>query len=124
VKAQLGIPDMKVPIQYALTYPSRSASKFPRVHFPTLSEMTFFEPDHDRFPCLGLAFDALSAGGTVPAVMNAANEVAVSQFLTNKISFLDIPKMIYRMMEKHSNLANPSLDEIVEADRETRALLQ
>lgn len=124
VKAQLGIPDMKVPIQYALTYPSRSASKFPRIHFPTLSEMTFFEPDHERFPCLRLAFDALSAGGTVPAVMNAANEVAVSKFLTNKIGFLEIPKMIYRTMEKHSSAANPSLEEIVEADRETRALLQ
>lgn len=124
VKAQLGIPDMKIPIQYALTYPSRSVSTFPRVHFPTLSEMTFFEPDHDRFPCLQLAYDALKEGGTVPAVMNAANEVAVAKFLKNSIGFLEIPKMIFRMMEKHSNTANPSLEEIVEADRETRAILQ
>lgn len=124
VKAQLGIPDMKVPIQYALTYPSRSASKFPRVHFPTLSEMTFFAPDHERFPCLQLAFDALSESGTMPAVMNAANEVAVAKFLKNEIGFLDIPKLISRMMEKHSSMANPSLEEIVEADRETRAFLQ
>jgi 1-deoxy-D-xylulose-5-phosphate reductoisomerase len=124
VKAQLGIPDMKVPIQYALTYPSRSASTSPRVHFPTLGEMTFFEPDRNRFPCLQLAFDALKESGTIPAVMNAANEVAVAKFLKNEIGFLDIPKSISAMMEKHSNIANPSLEEIVETDRETRALLQ
>lgn len=124
VKAQLGIPDMKIPIQYALTYPSRFASKFPRVHFPTLSEMTFFEPDHERFPCLQLAYDALKEGGTIPAVMNAANEVAVAKFLKNRIGFLDIPKMISSMMEKHSKRANPSLEEIVAVDRETREILQ
>jgi 1-deoxy-D-xylulose-5-phosphate reductoisomerase len=123
VKAQLGIPDMKIPIQYALTYPSRSASKFPRVHFPTLGEMTFFEPDGDRFPCLQLAFDALKEGGTIPAVMNAANEVAVAKFLKNEISFMDIPNIISESMKKYSNKANPSLEEIVETDRETRRLL-
>jgi len=123
VKAQLGIPDMKIPIQYALTYPSRSASKFPRVHFPTLGEMTFFEPDRDRFPCLQLAFDALKEGGTIPAVMNAANEVAVAKFLKNEISFMDIPDIIGNAMKKHSKKANPSLEEIVEADRETRSIL-
>lgn len=124
VKAQLGIPDMKIPIQYALTYPSRSASRFPRVHFPSLGEMTFFEPDRERFPCLQLAFDAINEGGTIPAVMNAANEVAVAQFLQKKIGFLDIPRIIRSAMERHKNLANPSLEEIVEADRETRAVLQ
>ena len=123
VKAQLGIPDMKIPIQYALTYPSRSASKFPRVHFPTLGEMTFFEPDRERFPCLQLAFDALKEGGTIPAVMNAANEVAVAKFLKNEISFMDIPDIIGNAMKKHSKKANPSLEEIVEADRETRSIL-
>lgn len=124
VKAQLGIPDMKIPIQYALTYPSRSASKSPRVHFPTLCELTFFEPDRDRFPCLQLAYDALKEGGTMPAVMNAANEVAVEKFLHNKITFLDIPRMIGDAMKKHSNKTNPSLEEIVEADRETRKKIQ
>jgi len=123
VKAQMGIPDMKIPIQYALTYPSRSVSKFPRVHFPTLGEMTFFEPDRDRFPCLQLAFDALKEGGTIPAVMNAANEVAVAKFLKNEISFMDIPKIIGNAMKKHSNKTNPSLEEIVDTDRETRQLL-
>ncbi len=124
VKAQLGIPDMKIPIQYALTYPSRSPSRFPRVHFPSLGEMTFFEPDRERFPCLQLAFDAIKEGGTMPAVMNAANEVAVAQFLQQKIGFLDIPRMVRSAMEQHSNLANPSLEEIVTTDSETRALLQ
>ncbi len=123
VKAQLGIPDMKIPIQYALTYPSRSVSTFPRVHFPTLSEMTFFEPDRDRFPCLQLAFNALKEGGTIPAVMNASNEIAVAKFLKNEISFMDIPKIIENAMRKHSNKTNPSLEEIVEVDRETRAIL-
>ncbi len=120
IKAQLGIPDMKIPIQYALTYPSRSASKCPRIHFPTLSEMTFFEPDMERFPCLQLAYDALKEGGTIPAVMNAANEVAVAKFLNNEITFLDIPRMIGEAMEKHSNKTNPSLEEIIEVDKETR----
>ncbi|NUN69427.1 MAG: 1-deoxy-D-xylulose-5-phosphate reductoisomerase [Bacteroidetes bacterium] len=124
VKAQLGIPDMKVPIQYALTYPSRSRSTFPRVHFPSLGEMTFFEPDRERFPCLQLAFDALAEGGTMPAVMNAANEVAVARFLNREIGFTGIPRMIRAAMERHTNLANPSLEEIVTADRETRAHLQ
>lgn len=124
IKAQLGLPDMKLPIQYALTYPSRSASKFPRVHFPTLSEMTFYEPDRESFPCLQLAYDALREGGTMPAVMNAANEIAVAKFLKDEIAFLDIPAMISSAMEKHSATANPSLEEIVEADRETRRQLQ
>lgn len=120
VKAQLGVPDMKIPIQYALTYPSRSVSKFSRVHFPTLGEMTFYEPDFERFPCLRLAYDALKAGGTIPAVMNAANEIAVSKFLSGTITFLEIPKMIEKAMGKHSSSANPSLDTIVESDRWAR----
>lgn len=124
VKAQLGIPDMKIPIQYALTYPSRSASKFPRVHFPSLGEMTFFEPDRERFPCLQLAFDALKEGGTMPAVLNAANEVAVAKFLDKQIGFMDIPRTIARAMERHQNSLNPTLDEIVATDTETRASLQ
>ncbi len=116
VKAQMGVPDMKIPIQYALTYPSRSASKFSRVHFPTLGEMTFYEPDVERFPCLRLAYEALKAGGTIPAVMNAANEVAVSNFLDGKNSFMDIPRTIECAMEKHSSSQSPSLNAIIEAD--------
>ncbi len=123
VKAQLGVPDMKIPIQYALTYPSRSPSTFERVDFPKLGEMTFSEPDTERFPCLQLAYDALRTGGTLPAVMNAANEIAVAKFLRGKITFLDIPNMISATMEKHSSTANPTLEEIVEADRWARQLI-
>lgn len=120
VKAQMGVPDMKIPIQYALTYPSRSVSKCSRVDFPTLGEMTFYEPDKERFPCLRLAYNALKTGGTMPAVMNAANEIAVSKFLAGKISFMDIPYTIECAMEKHSSSMNPTLEIIVEADRWAR----
>jgi 1-deoxy-D-xylulose-5-phosphate reductoisomerase len=120
IKAQLGMPDMKLPIQYALTHPSRSAAQWPRVNFPRLGEMTFFEPDIKRFPCLHIAFDALKAGGTIPAVMNAANEVAVAKFLNGKIRFMDIPHFIRNAMEKYSMATNPTLENIVEADRWTR----
>jgi 1-deoxy-D-xylulose-5-phosphate reductoisomerase len=120
VKAQLGVPDMKIPIQYALTYPSRSRSTFKRIDFPALKDLTFFRPDTERFPCLTLAYDALLSGGTIPAVMNAANEVAVGKFLNNEIRFTDIPRMISEAMEKHSSSANPSLEDIVEADGWTR----
>ncbi|MHB1050094.1 MAG: 1-deoxy-D-xylulose-5-phosphate reductoisomerase [Bacteroidota bacterium] len=120
VKAQLGVPDMKIPIQYALTFPSRSPSESQRIDFPALNEMTFFRPDTERFPCLRLAYDALRAGGTIPAVMNAANEIAVKKFLNNEIRFSDIPRMISEAMEKHTSAANPSLEEIVEADGWTR----
>jgi 1-deoxy-D-xylulose-5-phosphate reductoisomerase len=123
VKAQLGVPDMKIPIQYALTYPSRYASTFTRVNFPELGEMTFFKPDTERFPCLKLAYEALKMGGTMPAVMNAANEVAVANFLKGKITFSDISGTICSSMEKHSSTRNPSLEEIAEADRQTRLLL-
>lgn len=120
MKAQLGVPDMKIPIQYALTYPSRLPSSSQRVHFPSLGEMTFSEPDTTRFPCLRFAYEALKTGGTIPAVMNAANEIAVSKFLNGKITFLDIPRIIESAMEKHSSIVNPSLANIVEADRWAR----
>jgi len=120
IKAQLGVPDMKIPIQYALTHPSRLHAKWGHVHFPKLHEMTFFEPDTSRFPCLQIAYDVLRIGGTVPAVMNAANEIAVSRFLEGKIKFLDIPRLIRKTIEKHTSTANPSLEEIVEADRWAR----
>jgi 1-deoxy-D-xylulose-5-phosphate reductoisomerase len=120
VKAQLGIPDMKIPIQYALTYPERSASDFLRVNFPKLQQMTFFEPDWKKFPCLRLAFDALDAGGTMPAAMNAANEVAVAAFLSGAISFSRIPDTIAGTMERHTVSRDMTLENIVEADRWAR----
>lgn len=123
LKAQLGLPDMKIPIQYALTYPDRSPMNGARVDFPKLSSMTFAEPDHERFPCLRLAFDALKTGGTAPATLNAANEVAVQAFLDRKILFTKIPVLIQEALGRHSSTRSPSLSQIVETDREVRAFV-
>jgi 1-deoxy-D-xylulose-5-phosphate reductoisomerase len=120
VKAQLGLPDMKLPIQFALTYPDRSPMNGARVDFPRLGSMTFFEPDRDKFRCLQLASDALGLGGTAPAVLNAANEVAVGAFLNRRISFEKIPLIIERALAKHTVRRSPELHDIVEIDRETR----
>ncbi len=116
VKAQLGIPDMKIPIQYALTYPKRSPSDVGRVKFPSLHTMTFFEPDTKKFPALALAYTALDAAGTMPATMNAANEIAVALFLRERIPFLRIPDVIAETMAHHTNTLHPLLDDIREAD--------
>lgn len=116
VKAQLGMPDMKIPIQYALTYPERAQSAFARVSFPQLKEMTFFEPDREKFPCLQLAFNAIKTGGTMPAVMNAANEIAVEKFLDDKITFLRIPQLISKAMGAHVSKTHPTIDDIIDAD--------
>ena len=124
VKAQLGVPDMKIPIQYALTYPERAASNFARIDFPKLREMTFFPPDLERFQCLQLAYDALNEGGTMPAALNAANEVAVKRFLEGKISFLQIPETICRTMEHHTVTAHPELDDIIAADASARTFAE
>ncbi|HTR81703.1 MAG TPA: 1-deoxy-D-xylulose-5-phosphate reductoisomerase [Bacteroidota bacterium] len=120
VKAQLGVPDMKIPIQYALTFPERATSNFVRVDFPRLKELTFFTPDLERFRCLGLAFDALKQGGTMPAALNAANEVAVDRFLSGTISFSQIPEIISRTMKDHTSTSNPSLEDIIGADASAR----
>ena len=120
VKAQLGIPDMKLPIQYALTYPERWPMNGSRVNFPALQSMTFFEPDREKFRCLGLAYDALALGGTAPAALNAANEVAVHSFLNRKISFDKIPTVIERALVLHKTRSNPDIHDIIEADRQTR----
>ena len=122
VKAQLGVPDMKIPIQYALTYPDRVPSSYDRLDFSTLCEMTFFKPDLTKFECLGLAYEALNAGGTAATVLNAANEVAVESFLRNKIKFSQIPRFIERALSLHHPIPRPSLDEIIQVDRETREL--
>ena len=122
VKAQLGVPDMKIPIQYALTYPDRVPSSYDRLDFSTLCEMTFFKPDLTKFECLGLAYEALNLGGTATTVLNAANEVAVESFLRNKIKFSQIPRFIERALSLHHPIPRPSLDEIIQVDRETREL--
>ena len=123
IKAQLGLPDMKLPIQYALSYPERWPMNGARVDFPALRSMTFFEPDRAKFRCLGLAYDALSLGGTAPAILNAANEMAVSAFLQHRISFEKIPIVIERALSLHKTRPNPDLQDIIEADRQVRALV-
>lgn len=120
IKAQLGIPDMKIPIQYALTYPDRAPSLYNRVDFAELGKMTFLKPDPEKFPCLRLAYEALRMRGTAPAVLNAANEVAVDLFLRGKIPFNEIPELIERTMETVPVRQSPTLDEIITADRTAR----
>jgi 1-deoxy-D-xylulose-5-phosphate reductoisomerase len=121
IKAQLGLPDMKLPIQYALSYPERWPMNGARVDFPALRSMTFFEPDRVKFRCLGLAHSALSLGGTAPAVLNAANEVAVNAFLRRRISFDKIPVIIEHALSLHKTRPSPDLRDIIEVDREVRA---
>lgn len=123
VKAQLGVPDMKIPIQYALTYPARASSAYNRVNFTELQEMTFFKPDLEKFECLGLAYEALESGGTMPAILNASNEVAVGLFLEKKIKFSHIPVLIRTAMEEIPTKQFPSLNDIIEADRSARNFL-
>ena len=120
VKAQLGMPDMIIPFQFALTFPDRAASIVARVDFPKLREMTFFPPDIERFQCLRLAYDALNEGGTMPAALNAANEIAVRRFLEGKIAFQQIPETICRTMEHHNVTGRPTLDDIIAADASAR----
>ena len=120
VKAQLGVPDMKVPIQYALTYPERINSDFPRIDFKQLKNLTFDEPDLEKFECLKLAYDVIKSGGSYPIVLNGANEAAVELFLNGKIRFMDIPALIKSAMDKHENHVSPSLENIVEIDSWSR----
>jgi len=121
VIAQLGLPDMRLPIQYALLYPLRYDSGLPRVDILQVGSLDFRPPDTERFPALRLAREAASIGGTMPAVMNAADEVAVGMFLGRKIGFLDIARLVERVMQSHKAVGHPSLDEIMEADRWARA---
>jgi len=124
IKAQLGVPDMKLPIQYALTYPKRVATNYRRINFNELKKLTFLQPDLKKFKCLQLAYDSLKKGGTSPAVMSAANEEAVELFLKHKISFEKIPLLIQKVLEIIPLKSLPSLDDIIEADREARILVK
>jgi len=120
IKAQLGIPDMKIPIQYALTYPERIHSDFNRVNFEKINTLTFEQPDTEKFKCLKIAYDVLRAGGTYPVVMNAANEIAVELFLHEKIEFLKIPEIIEDQLNHHKNSESFNLEDIIRIDFETR----
>lgn len=123
VIAQLGSPDMRIPIQLALTWPERADNNFSRLDLLKCGSLTFEEPDMNTFACLGLAFEALKAGGTMPAVMNGANEAAVELFLNEKIAFCDISRLIERTMQAHSVNTMPGLDDIIEVDRWARKMV-
>ncbi|HQR31729.1 MAG TPA: 1-deoxy-D-xylulose-5-phosphate reductoisomerase [Blastocatellia bacterium] len=120
IMAQLGVTDMRHAIQYALTYPDRRPNQLPPLDLATLSKLEFFSPDTEKFPCLNLAYRALRAGGTMPAVLNAANEVAVAAFLDEKIKFGDIPKLIESACNAHTVQIASSLDAVLNADKWAR----
>lgn len=120
VKAQLGMPDMRLPIQYAFSYPKRLRSSFDRLDFFKLGGMTFEEPDMERFRCLALAYEALKQGGNMPCIVNAANEVVNRAFLEDKISFLRMSEVIEETMKKVSFDASPDLDVYMDTDRVAR----
>lgn len=124
VKAQMSLPDMKLPIQYSLTYPDRVESACQRIDFSELGAMEFVKPDLEKFECLALAYRALSMGGTAPAILNAANEVAVELFLARKIRFSHIPAVVRKALAEVSHLLSCDLPSIVEADRKTRAYVR
>ncbi|MGA9174374.1 MAG: 1-deoxy-D-xylulose-5-phosphate reductoisomerase [Thermoactinomyces sp.] len=121
VMAQLGTPDMRVPIQYALSYPNRLPLETERLDFVALSRLDFRAPDFERFPCLKMAYEAGKTGGTMPTVLNAANEVAVASFLAGECPFLVIEELVERALSAHEVVPDPTLEEIMEADRWARA---
>lgn len=122
IKAQMGIPDMKIPIQFALTYPKRVKADFPKMDFRNYPSLTFEEPDYKKFECLQIAFDVLKEGKTYPVVMNAANEAAIDSFLNGEIKFTDIPKHIRKCLDVHNAIMDFTLEDIFEIDRKTREI--
>lgn len=122
MKAQMGLPDMKLPIQYAMAYPQRLKSDFPRFNFLAYPELTFEKPDTETFRNLALAFDALNKGGNMPCVLNAANEVVVDAFLKDKISFLGMSDIIETCLAKVEFVAKPNYDSYVASDKEARRI--
>ncbi|MBQ5465023.1 MAG: 1-deoxy-D-xylulose-5-phosphate reductoisomerase [Fibrobacter sp.] len=123
--AQLGAPDMRIPIQVALTWPDRLKLETKRLDLPTLAKLTFFEPDFNKFRCLALAFEAGRRGGIVPSMMNAANEVLVDRFLKGNLKFTDIPKYVEMVMDKAPNVTGHlSLEQVLEADKEARRMTE
>lgn len=122
IMAQLGTPDMKVPIQYALAYPNRIKNNFEKLDLLKHNNLTFKKPNYKLFPCLKYAFDAIKIGGLMSCVLNASNEIAVEYFLNNKIKFIDIPKIVYKTMDnyKDKNIKNYNLDDVLQADKFAR----
>ena len=123
VMSQMGCPDMRLPIEYALTYPERLKTDFERLDLAKVATLTFEKPDMETFPCLALAFKVLKLAGTYPAALNSANEFLVNEFLNDKIGFYDIPYYIEKTLDCHKNRVNPTLEDILEVDKETRAFL-
>ena len=124
VKAQLGMPDMRLPIQYAFSYPQRIKSSFDRLDFSTLKELTFEQPDTNRFRCLALAYEALNQGGNMACILNAANEVVVSAFLQERIPFLRMSEVIEETMAKVSFIHTPTYEDYVATDTEARRIAE
>jgi 1-deoxy-D-xylulose-5-phosphate reductoisomerase len=122
IKAQLGLPDMKLPIQFAFSYPNRLPNKFPRFSFLDYPELTFEQPDPKTFRNLALAFDAMEKGGNLPCIMNAANEIAVDAFLHDRLRFLEIAEIIEETMAKAFYIKNPTIEDYFETDRESRQI--
>lgn len=120
IKAQMGLPDMRLPIQFAFSYPERFKSDFPRFDFAQYPSLTFEKPDTETFRNLALAFEALKKAGNMPCVLNAANEIAVEAFLKDKIGFLKMPEVVEECMAKMHFVPNPTLEDYVNTDRETR----
>ena len=113
VKAQLGLPDMKIPIQYALTYPNHSNADWDELDLTSIESLTFEKPDFNKFPCMRLAFDALEQEGTAPALLNVVNEYSVYRFLNNEISFIEIHQLIERAFDEHDFIKEPSIDDVL-----------
>ncbi len=124
IMAQLGSPDMRLPIQYALTYPHRRTLNTERVDFFKLGQITFEEPDFETFKALKLAYDAAGTGGNIPTAFNAANELAVAKFLDRKIKYLDIPEIIQYAMEETRLVENPSVEQILETEKNAYELIE
>ena len=122
IKAQLGLPDMRLPIQYAFSYPDRLYASFPRLDFKTCTQLTFEQPDTKRFRNLALAYEALDKGGNMPCIINAANEVVVSAFLNDRISFLGMSDVIEKCMQQVSFIEKPTYEDYVATDKLTRIM--
>jgi len=124
MKAQMGLPDMKLPIQYAIGYPNRMKSDFPRFDFLTHPQLTFEQADTKTFRNLALAFEAMNKGGNAPCILNAANEIAVAAFLQDKVGFLQMSNVVEKCLQTVSHIAKPSYEDYVETDRETRRVAE
>lgn len=122
IKAQLGMPDMRIPIQYAFSYPDRLKSDFPRIDFDLCTQLTFEHPDTEKFRNLALAFEAISKGGNMPCIINAANEIANAAFLHDEVSFLGMSDVIEQTMQKASFIHKPTFDDYMATDREAREI--